>query len=335
MSCSCEREKRHCFKSSHCDNNHPRITVINDAFFDDISAFIYLIGLSIPCNLVTNALGYAVSDTALRVNNGVTKWAKKNDLEFKKTNVSQDFYNNTDPRNNPFRSLIDLNFASNLADHLCFFDLDCEKECHNLRVKYTKIILVLGPYSDLARELTCEMTCESEECRTKHSIWCSGSSLINTDAYTFPDTLYLGKGSNAGIDPTATLTVWQIANKSLHTAILVSRQPPIQDVYNAVKCIETSAGRKLAKVLKYSIEKNPLGTFVWDLGLSVTQQHPDIITQQQLYDADYSDDPTKAIKLTIATQFNSNNIQVSLVNVNIGAMIDYLVCDLKRNRFCW
>lgn len=304
------------------------VTAINDAFFDDICAFIYAIGIKQDCNLVTTALGYSARDTARRVTDGLVKWADQNNVRFKKTMVSQNFYDNTDSRNNSFRSLIDLNFASNLADQLKFNDCDKKYECD--KIKYSKIIWVLGPYSDLAREM--EHTCH------KHCIWSSGSSVFNTDSDPFPPTIYIGKGSNAGIDPTATLKVWSIANKSAYcsgphsstTAVLVSRQPPIQSVYDAIKCIKTNAAKKMTQVLKYSLDNNPGGGFVWDLGLAITQQHPCVIIGSQLYDADYSDDPNRAIKLTLSASPNHNIAQVIVVNISIVAMIQYLVDDLKK-----
>ena len=321
--------------TTDCLRDNDTMTIITDTFFDDISAFLYYIGLSVPCNLVTTALGYSASDTARRISNGLVNWAQKNEIDFKNSHVSQQFYDSTDPRNNPFRSLIDLNFASNLGDHLCFFDYKDPGE--NKKFKYTKNILVLGPYSDLALTLCqendrchCQM---NERCHChinkKFTLWCSGSGLINSDAYTFPDVVYVGKGSNAGIDPTATLLVWRLANK-FKTPILVSRQPPVQQVYETVKDIQTFAGRKLTKVLKYTIENNPGGIFVWDLGCAITQHHPDIIIQQQLYDADYSDNSFSAIKLTKTNHYDKNKSQVYVVNVNIEKMINYLILDLTE-----
>lgn len=298
------------------------ITVINDAFFDDICAAIYEIGIRQKCDLITTALGYAARDTARRVTHGLVEWANQQNVVFRKSTVSQKFYDPTDPRNNPFRSLIDLNFASDLADHLEFKESgDC-----NEKIKYSKVVLVLGPYSDLAREM--EHHCH------KHCIWGSGSGLFNSDSDPFPTTIYISKGSNAGIDPTATLKVWEIANKSSScsnstTAILISRQPPVQDVYDAIKCIKTDAAEKMKKVLRYSLKNNPGGVFVWDLGCALTQRHPDIIIGSQLYDADYSDDPTKAIKLTQGVP-NHDIAQVIVVNVSICKMLDHLVKDLKR-----
>ncbi len=307
-----------------------RVTAINDAFFDDICAFIYAIGINRECDLVTTALGYSARDTARRVTDGLIEWANENNVVFKNTIVSQDFYDSTDSRNNLFRSLIDLNFASNLADHLKFIEYNKNNNCND-KIKYSKIIWVLGPYSDLAREM--EYSCH------KHYIWSSGSSVFNTDSDPFPTTIYISKGSNAGIDPTATLKVWSIANKSTYcssshsstTAVLVSRQPPIQDVYDAIKCIKSNAAKKMKKVLKYSLDNNPGGGFVWDLGCAITQQHPDIIIGSQLYDADYSDDPNRAIILTQSISPNHNIAQVIVVNISISNMLQYLVCDLKKS----
>jgi hypothetical protein len=313
-----------------------RITVINDAFFDDICAFIYAIGLNKHCDMVTSALGYSARDTARRVTDGLIEWAHQKDLNFKKSMVSQDFYVSEDPRNNPFRSLIDLNFASNLADHLNFHSHShfCTNDQDD-EIKYSKIIWVLGPFSDLARKLV-------NNTQYSHNIpciWSSGSSVFNTDSDPFPPIIYIGKGSNAGIDPQATLKVWEITNRSMEcqgphfstTSVLVSRQPPIQDVYDAIKCIRSDAAKKMKKVLKYSLDNNPGGGFVWDLGCAITQQHPCIIIGSQLYDADYSDDPSKAIKLTQSTQGPNHNVaQVIVVNVSIDKMLQYLVNDLKK-----
>lgn len=297
-----------------------RITAFNDAFFDDICAFIYAIGINQDCDLITTALGYSTHDTARRVTDGLVEWAKKQNVSFQKSMISQTFYDNTDSRNNLTRSIIDLNFASNMADHLQFNNCVKHKKCD--KIKYSKIIWVLGPYSDLARKM--ESTCH------KYNVWASGSNVFNADSDPFPVTIYIDKGDNAGIDPTATLKVWKIAN-SYSTAILVSRQPPIQDVYDAIRSIKSDAAKKMRKVLRYSLDNNPGGVFVWDLGCAITQQHPDIIIGSQLYDADYSDDPNKAIKLTQSqSQSQSPFPQVIIVNISIRLMLQYLCNDLKK-----
>jgi hypothetical protein len=308
-------------------NKLPSVLAITDAFFDDIAAFIYAIGINQDCSLVPNAIGYTINETATRVCNGLVKWADCKNVNFLQSYVSENFYDNNDARNNPFRSIIDLNFASNLAYYLKFDNI----ERNNLPIeplfRGTKDIWALGPYSDLARQLE---LLKAQNLDYGFNIWCSGSALINVDSYIFPDLIYVGRGSNAGIDPTATLKVWQLSCETNNIPLFIERQPPITDVYNAIRNTRSWAACQLRKTLNYSMQNNPGGAFVWDLGCALTQQHPDIIIQRQLYNAEYSDIPTSAIKLTKTTIINNSVAQVYVINVSINAMLAYLVADLSR-----
>jgi hypothetical protein len=311
------KRQRHQYKEKK-----ERILAVTDQYFDDIAAFLYAIGIKLPCNMIPNALGYTVSDTTARVTNGIKTWATQNEISFQSSYVSQSFYNNDDADNSPFRSMIDLNFGSNLADYLNFNDLSAT--CRPPRTLLTGIrdIWALGPYSDLAKSLPHLFTDD-------YTLWCSGSQIIGVEHYNYPETLYLGKGSNAGIDPTAALKVWTISNQLGNTSLFIARNPPIQDVYNTIKSINTFAARKMKKVLRFSMDNNPGGGFVWDLSCALTQQHPDLIIQKQLYTASYSDDPTKAIKLTKTNTINNQEAQIYVINVDISQMLIYLFNDLN------
>jgi hypothetical protein len=169
--------------------------------------------------------------------------------------------------------------------------------------------MVLGPYNNLAKH-------------THHHhnfrVYGSFSNLRFAPTDPFPSSIVLGKTSNAGIDPIASLKVW-----SRCPTLLLCRQLPIDQVLTTLEPIDTHISHKIQQVLNYSKEHNPGGGYVWDLGLALVYLYPDLITRTQLYDATFNK-TTGQITLSITTTPRHRSPQVTLVDVDINAMLQRL-----------
>jgi hypothetical protein len=281
------------------------ISVVTDAFFDDICAFYYLMAIRTKMNVFPTGLGYTRPHTTVNVCQGLKH--ESHLLHVSKLNNKP--YNST-----YYQKLTDqeaLDFGDALAHELHLHGHNDKSQ-----LKYDQNILVLGPYNDLALDL------HKHHKHHKYFVFGSFSNLRMSPTDPFPSTITLGKGSNAGIDPIATIKVWS----HCHT-ILPCRQPPIDQVLQVVENVDNRYSRKIAKVLRYSKQHNPWGGYVWDLGMALIYQHPNLITRTQLYDATFNQS-TQQIVLTLISIVDEHKTQITLVDVDIDAMMIYLHNDL-------
>lgn len=281
------------------------ISIITDAFFDDIVGFLYLMACHKEMNVFPTGIGYTRPHTTVDVCQGLHQW-------YHSLCVSRLDRKPYDPDTYwPFTDQTTLDFGAALAKYLHLHGHNSKE-----RLEYNRDILILGPYSNLAKHL------HKRDLGQFH-VYGSFSNLRFAPTDPFPSPITLGTSSNAGIDPMASLKVW-----SHCPTILLCRQPPIDQVLLALEGIDTRISRRIKKVLRYSKEHNPGGGYVWDLGLALVYQNPDLITRTQLYDATFNP-TTKQITLATTVVTQQGSPQVTLVDVDLAAMLVRLRETLK------
>lgn len=118
------------------------ISVVTDAFFDDICAFLYLMAIHEHINIFPTGLGYTRPQTTIDVCHGLKKWSHH--LHISRLNnvpYNSYYYNQLTDREA-------LNFGDDVAHE---FHLHGHDSKHQL--KYDENIIVLGPYNDLAKHV--------------------------------------------------------------------------------------------------------------------------------------------------------------------------------------
>jgi hypothetical protein len=303
------------------------VSIITDAFFDDICGISYLMSFKDKMTLFPTGLGYTRPQTTDRVCHGLQKWASH--VRIAKTDRRP-----MDPTCYfPFTDTTTLDFGDAMANELGF-----EKPSHDPKSRHLKgDLLILGPYNVVAHH--------EHDLDHRHHAYGSFSNLRFSVTDPFPSPITLGTTSNAGIDPCSAMLTW----KHFKTLLPV-RQPPIQMVLNTIQDVDTWIARKIKKVLEYSLIHNPGGGYVWDLGLALVYKHPDLITRTQLYDAVLdkvvfaplqTPSPKRGgviggtlspqITLTMTTTSDPEKTQVYLVDVDLTAMMSHLHHDLMKN----
>ena len=266
-------------------SNQNNCIIDNDGDFDDLISLLWsLINMNNKNYFWrTVGCGYSYPINVKIGNNSLGLWAKNKLNVDQKIIIGNDKPYNKALYNTPLQKI--MQFTKKLSEYLA------ENQKHKINSNTNKIykinnlndIIILGPLTNIAvidSPLWNKLNCPN--------ITISGSSHFKK----FP--LLIGRTSNIGIDPMASLQVFKKLSKLKKIPVIIYQQIPFFKFLNLInKLIKNNLikcqkklliAKKIYSILLFTLNNKGLGKhkFIWDLTALIISQFPNFIKNKIL-----------------------------------------------------